>query len=564
VVAEATYKQDVDPAEAGCVRSALYRVGEPRGCRLELEFGAVEGGGGGLRRVTLHADSLCPGFSDAREGSWSSGPGYGAWWAGPTHVAAATAAADTACVQGATIGFRNALVRLSHASGAVIDVNLADLSLVGDLALRGDPSPGLSCPAVACGPDLHDGGDGWCVAAGLCAPGWRDGGLGACVPAGLCDAGFHDDGAGNCVTEGVCAADYHDGGNGSCVPLGACASGHHDGGLGVCLPTAECEPGFYLEGSACWAFAGVGLTVGTRESSFAAPLPGGGVFLGGGLNGAAVLADTELFVPGEGFRAGPSMASSRTLPRAVLLADGRVLVAGGFGGLDYALLAEVFDPGTGAFAPAGTMRGQRTYFTLTRLPSGTVIAVGGSPEPATAEVWDPVAGVWTATPALGVPRTYHSATALLDGRLLVAGGMTHTAEIYDPVGGTWTPTGSMAVSRSHHAAVRLLDGTVVVFGGTGGAPSPVERWDPATGLWSPAGEVRGFPFGEGAALLPSGKVLVLQNSGRVNELFDPAENTTSPAGTLAHDFLATRLVQLTNGQVMALGSDRAQMYVGPQ
>jgi hypothetical protein len=61
---------------------------------------------------------------------------------------------------------------------------------------------------------------------------------------------------------------------------------------------------------------------------------------------------------------------------ATLLADGRVLIAGGAPGLDS---AELFDPKTGKFTnTAGPMTSGRYRQTATRLQNGSVLIAGGS------------------------------------------------------------------------------------------------------------------------------------------------------------------------------------------
>jgi hypothetical protein len=93
----------------------------------------------------------------------------------------------------------------------------------------------------------------------------------------------------------------------------------------------------------------------------------------------------------------------------------------------------------------------RTYATLTVLPTGQVLATGGSStqDPVNlanavypAESWDPNTQTWTTLASEQVPRLYHSSALLLpDGRVLVAGGgrdfgkeqaNESNAEIYSP------------------------------------------------------------------------------------------------------------------------------------
>ena len=73
----------------------------------------------------------------------------------------------------------------------------------------------------------------------------------------------------------------------------------------------------------------------------------------------------------------------------------------------------------------------RMSHTLTLLPDGRVIAVGGedpldSSQPviySTTEIYDPDANSWSPGPNLSEPRSSHSATLLPDGRIFLVGGI---------------------------------------------------------------------------------------------------------------------------------------------
>jgi len=223
-----------------------------------------------------------------------------------------------------------------------------------------------------------------------------------------------------------------------------------------------------------------------------------------------------------------TMIDRRVDHAATMLADGRVLVTGGFGTGDVVTdvnlaSAELFDPATGTWSPAGSMAQARCDHTSTLLPSGKVLVAGGYAFPdtgppsghlASAEVYDPVTNEFTAIEqSMGDGRGAHTATALPDGRVLLAGGneANGSAEIYDPEAAVpFQLVAPMSSARFNASATMLPSGKVAIVGGRGSEfPVPsVEVFDPVSQRF----EV--FPLAEGrgylqAGLLRDGSVLVL-------------------------------------------------------
>src|SRR6266478_8008026 len=120
-----------------------------------------------------------------------------------------------------------------------------------------------------------------------------------------------------------------------------------------------------------------------------------------------------------------SLNTGRYWHTATLLPNGKVLVAGGYDGVNYLTSAELYDPATGTWTATGSLDTARYRHTATLLPNGNVLVAGGvnsSGSLASAELYDPASGTWTAPGSLGAARAAHTATLLPNGKVLVAGG----------------------------------------------------------------------------------------------------------------------------------------------
>jgi hypothetical protein len=267
---------------------------------------------------------------------------------------------------------------------------------------------------------------------------------------------------------------------------------------------------------------------------------------------------------------------------ATLLANGKVLVAGGNNGTNLSS-AEIYDPSNGTWSLTGSMVVPRVGHTVTLLHDGRVLAAGSSDWASglstSAELFDPATGLWSATGPMTIGRYGHTATLLADGRVLIAGGTDrfsayNSAEIYDPASGTCSTTASMNTGRWLHTATLLRDGRVLVAGGfpedTGAGAEflrSTEVFDPTTESWTATGDMVEPRAEHTATLLPDGKVLLaggyygFQPTGfglpdgtiAIAELYNPATETcvaTGPMATARADHVANLLL---NGQALITG-----------
>jgi hypothetical protein len=274
-----------------------------------------------------------------------------------------------------------------------------------------------------------------------------------------------------------------------------------------------------------------------------------------------------------------SVAAARVNGTITMLANGKVLIAGGGTNAGYLAEAELYDPITGAFTVTGSMTTPRSAHTATLLPDGTVLIAGGqnsSGDLTSAELYDPSTGMFTATGRMTTARSLHTATLLPDGKVLLAAGhtayppptATATGELYDPSTGTFTPTGSMLAARWGARAVLLGNAKVLITGGFPGGTgvnflSEAELYDPTTGTFGATGSMNTARYAFTMTRLNNGQVLVaggthttLQGSDLSSaELYDPSAGQWSFTGSMAIAAEDRTATLLGNGQVLVAGGD---------
>ena len=264
------------------------------------------------------------------------------------------------------------------------------------------------------------------------------------------------------------------------------------------------------------------------------------------------------------------MSEARASHVAALLMDGRVLVAGGWTGSKTTASAEVFDPRTRSFSPAGAMATPRMDATATPLLDGSVLVAGGASATnralAQTEVFDRAKGRFVPTGLMHEARAHHAAVRLSDGRVLVVGGLrerslaTHSAELYDPATKAFTLVGTMRQPRCKHGAALLRDGRVMVIGGSRDCDdrqrmAQTEIYDPRTGRFSDGPSLLNprYKIVGATTVLPTGEVVVVGDADDV-EVWTPGTPAFVRArGSIGHRLAFSTATLLSEGKVLVLG-----------
>lgn len=211
------------------------------------------------------------------------------------------------------------------------------------------------------------------------------------------------------------------------------------------------------------------------------------------------------------------------------LADGRILVVGGYGG------------------------------------SGSLIGI------ANAEIFDPSNNTWTTVPNMSFRRWYPTATTLSDGRILVTAGWQTTPhtnagipEIYDPSTNQWTKLSNANNPFETYPFMFVMqDGRVIHVGGTEFATN-TDILTPSTQTWSVV-DPRTIDGGAASMYVP-GKIMKA-GSATDSQGTGPSSNTTfvldmtqptpawqqTPAMAYPRSFI--NLTELPDGSVLATGGE---------
>lgn len=279
-----------------------------------------------------------------------------------------------------------------------------------------------------------------------------------------------------------------------------------------------------------------------------------------------------------------SMSSFHSTAAATMLANGNVMIIGGYDGASNIGICELYDTTAKAWTTTGALSNGRSYHTATLLKNGKVLVVGGyngTTNLTQCELYDPIVKTWSSAGNLTAGRSYHTATLLPSGKVLVTGGYNSTSfqlnsvEIYDPASNTWSAGPTMSSVRSRHGASLLASGKVMVSGGeffNGGSPfaynglNSAEVFDPATSTWTPVANLPSGLCYNSQHTLPDGRVVVVAGLSKTNYgstftsaagttyLYDPKANTWTNLDLNADGRLNFASALMANGKVIVTGN----------
>jgi len=332
-----------------------------------------------------------------------------------------------------------------------------------------------------------------------------------------------------------------------------------------------------------------------RHRHTATLLKDGRVLVAGGADdkwGESTLATCEIYDPATGqWSQAASMSTPRNSHTATLLKDGRVLVAGGYGGAGYATsTCEIYDPVSDRWTTIAPMLTQRFRHQMILLNDDSVLVVGGRrgniDRNDVQDVWSPLASCeiysisadkWTAAGAMNQIRVEFGIGLLPDGRVLVAGGIdkldvvgqaghpsitTASCEIYDPVTNKWSYTDAFQSARNFVRLIGLDNNEILSVGG-GFATDALRSCEIFTGemdLWRSTGDLNEPRFVAEAVRLPNGDIMTVGGWNKVwssqtasAELYDVSTGRWAALPSMATERGWHTATLLNTGEILVVG-----------
>lgn len=267
-----------------------------------------------------------------------------------------------------------------------------------------------------------------------------------------------------------------------------------------------------------------------------------------------------------------SLTYKRANHEAVLLANGKVMVAGGQSCLATIVRISEFYSSPLGWQSGPPTRNSRLRHTLTAFDGNTKALAAGSIERgsrSTAEVYDSITNTWTPTSTnMLTGRFAHAATLIYNEQILIIGGIdssrqiTSTTELYLPSSDSFIAAAALNVGRVLFATTVLNDGSTVLV--TGGGDENLLMTPTAelyvSGSWQLLNNMMTQPRAYHAAvLLPDGNVLIAGGgngafmSFSTAEIFDTTQGTFKRVGSMKYRRAMFTLTLLPSGKVLATG-----------
>jgi hypothetical protein len=259
-----------------------------------------------------------------------------------------------------------------------------------------------------------------------------------------------------------------------------------------------------------------------RSDHTALLLADGRVLVAGGQSPAAgtgeVTRRAEIFDPATGAwsRAGTSIGSIYGAGSGVALPDGSAVFHATIesGPYDVTSILQRFDPDDGTWTRVARLAADRIRPSMAVMADGRILIAGGSsdrtelPSPmADAWIFDPATDTLRALADMPEPGFGEPAALLPDGRVFVTG--IERSNVFDPASASWTRTSQAAHYRDGQVAALLPDGRIVLGGDSSchADDRTSEIYDPSSDTWIDVGEI--YPnLGLTMTTLTDGRVLL--------------------------------------------------------
>jgi N-acetylneuraminic acid mutarotase len=192
----------------------------------------------------------------------------------------------------------------------------------------------------------------------------------------------------------------------------------------------------------------------------------------------------------------PDMLERRIDHRALMTADGKIYVFGGYRtmikvgpsgnvkklGAEVIDKTECYDPEINQWGYKKPLSSKRMLFAAVVGPDDRIYVFGGAAGHGgvestlildSTEVYDPKTDSWSTKKPMPAPRQSHDAVLASDGKIYIMGGIESVDSpplddvfIYDPINDSWKQGPSMKFPRAAPAAVATPKGKIYVIGGT--------------------------------------------------------------------------------------------------